>query len=66
MIDTVAQCLSVVRPELEQSNIKYNISLTRPTRDVSNLDEESLYVIRQQVDSEGIYQLVVAAKMKKC
>lgn len=66
MVDTIARCLSVVIPELEQSNIKYNISLTRPTRDVSKLDEESLYVIRQQIDSEGIYQLVVAAKMKKC
>lgn len=64
-MDTVAQCLSAVRKQLDEVNAKYVISMTRPTRNVSGLDEECLYVIRQTIDAQGVYHLVAAAKMGK-
>jgi hypothetical protein len=47
MIDTVAQPLSEVIQKLEQSDCKYNITVTKPSRTQFQL-EETLYVIRQQ------------------
>lgn len=67
-MDSVAQSLEVVQKQLEHANLKYKITMTRPTRNLSNLDEDLLCVIRQQVDTDGVYHLVVAAKMgsEKC
>ena len=65
MVDTVAQCLSAVKEQLDKVNIKYTISRTLPTRDLEKLDENCLYVIRQQIDIDGVYHLIAAAKMKK-
>ncbi|WP_378951901.1 hypothetical protein [Pelosinus sp. sgz500959] len=64
-MNTVAQCLSLVKKELDANHINYRISNSRPTRAVSSLDEELLYVIRQQIDMDGTYHLTVAAKMGK-
>jgi len=65
MIDAVAQSLCSVKKQLDEVDAKYIITTTRPTRQVSSLEEDSFYVIRQQIDSDGVYQLVVAAKMGK-
>ena len=65
MVDTVAQCLSAAKEQLEEVNAKYIISMTSPTRHLSNLDEDCLYVIRQQIDTDGVYHLIAAAKMEK-
>lgn len=64
-MDTVAQSLSLVRKELDESKKKYRISLSRPTRTVSTVEEDCLYVIRQQIDADGTYHLTAAAKMRK-
>ena len=64
-MDLVAQDLSVIQEQLDAGNHKYTITKTSPTRDLLKLDEDSLYIIRQQVDEHGIYHLVTAAKMKK-
>ena len=65
MVDTVAQCLSEVKEQLDKVNVKYVISITTPTRSLSDLDENNLYVIRQQIHVDGVYQLIVGAKMAK-
>jgi len=65
MVDTVAQCLSTVTEQLDKVNVKYVISITTPTRNLSNLDENNLYVIRQQIDVDGVYHLIAGAKMVK-
>lgn len=62
-MDTVAQSLAVVSKQFDEENIKYITSMTRPTRNSSNLDKDCLYVIRQRIDADGIYQLIVAASM---
>jgi len=62
-VDTIAQCLSVVSKQLDKDNIKYVVSMTRPTRNDSNLDKNCIYIIRQQIDTDGVYQLIVAASM---
>jgi len=64
-VDTVAQSLSEAKAQLEQAAIQYSISITRPTRNTADLDEQCLYVIRQQINRDGVYQLTAAAKMKK-
>ncbi|TWH48631.1 hypothetical protein [Sporomusa sp. KB1] len=64
MVDTVAQPLSKVIGRLEQANCKYNITVTKPSRELFQL-EDKLYVIKQQLDADGIYNLIAAAKMGK-
>jgi len=65
MVDTVAQCLSAVKVQLDGINAKYIISMTRPTSNLSCLDKDCFYVIRQRIDIEGVYHLIAAAKMGK-
>jgi len=64
-LDIIAQCLSVVKEQLDEVNAQYLISITSPTRNLSKLDEDNLYVIRQQLDDDGVYHLIAAAKMGK-
>ena len=61
----MAQCLSTVKEQFDGMNIQYSISIASPTRNLSSLDEDNLYVIRQQLDDEGVYHLIAAAKMGK-
>ncbi|CVK17621.1 MULTISPECIES: hypothetical protein [Sporomusa] len=63
-MDTVAQPLSEVINKLEQNDSKYTVTITKPSRNMFQLDD-TLYVIRQQVDADGIYHLIAAAKMGK-
>lgn len=63
MIDTVARPLCIVKKQLDDAQIKYMVTITSPTRQISNL-EGFYYVIRQQI-YDGVYHLVVAAKMEK-
>ena len=61
-MDTVAQPLSEVINKLEQNDSKYTVTVTKPSRNMFQLDD-TLYVIRQRVDADGIYHLIAAAKM---
>ncbi|HWR43132.1 hypothetical protein [Sporomusa sp.] len=63
-MDTVAQPLSKVICKLEQANIKYAVTVTQPSRKTFQMQDD-LFVIRQQLDDDGIYNLIVAAKMGK-
>lgn len=65
MIDTVGRSLCAVEKQMVELNAKYTVITTHPTRQVSSLQKDSFYIIRQQVDSDGTYHLVVAAKMGK-
>ncbi|WP_346354595.1 hypothetical protein [Azotosporobacter soli] len=67
-IDVVALALPVACARLEAADRAYEVVKTAPSGSGSRqlqLDEAALYVIRQTVDSKGVYQLVVAAKMAK-
>ena len=63
-MDTVAQPLSKVIHKLEQANLLYTVTVTKPARMMFPLQDD-LFVIRQQVDNAGVYKLTVAAKMGK-
>lgn len=63
MIDTVARPLCIIKKQLDDVQIKYTVTITSPTRQISNL-EDFYYVIRQRI-YDGVYHLVVAAKMEK-
>ena len=66
-IDVVALALPVAVKQLEQAAAPYRVLKTSPVTGnrQPQLDEAALYVIRQTVDSNGVYQLLVAAKMAK-
>ncbi|WP_371371229.1 hypothetical protein [Sporomusa aerivorans] len=63
-MDTVAQPLLNVIAMLEKNNIKYSVTVTKPSRNIQQLTD-TLYVIRQQLDADGSYNLIAAAKMGK-
>jgi hypothetical protein len=67
IIDTVAKPFNVVEKQLDEAQIKYTVTITRPTRQVSGPEEDLFYVVRQKFN-DGIYHLTVAAKMgrEKC
>lgn len=63
-IDAVAEPLEKVVRQLETENLKYVVSYTRPKREYNGLDRNSLFVIRQRIDADGVYNLTVAAKLR--
>ena len=64
-MDMVAQPLQSILPELEARQISYTLSMTRPGRQTFPLLDDCLYVVRQTLDDNGIYHIVIAAKMGK-
>jgi hypothetical protein len=63
--DFVAYPLVDALSLLDKDQLKAVITYTHPTNQKNELQEDCLYVVRQVVDNEGIYQLAVAAKMRK-
>lgn len=64
-MDTVGRMLDEVEAELQNLNIKYTVIRTYPTRDFFSIDDKTLYVVRQRILEDNIYELIVAAKMRK-
>lgn len=62
-IDTIAKPLEWAIGQLNLKNIKYVVSLTRPKRTHTDFEEKSLFVIRQLIDDNGVYNLTVAASV---
>lgn len=48
---------------LQRESISYETKLTRPTRDFFETDERKLYVIRAKSRADGIWEIVLAARM---
>lgn len=63
--DCVGKPLNEVIQELDEARINYQVIMTRPVRNNFGLLPETLYVIRQKQDKEGMHILTVAAKMAK-
>lgn len=64
-MDTVGLPLKEVIIQLDNEGCKYTIERTYPTRDYFPIDEEMLYVVREQQQEDGSLKLVVAATMRK-
>lgn len=64
-MNIVAYPLQEAERKLKAINSKYEITIARPKKVMSESYTEQFYVIRQQVDNEGIYHLTIAAKMGK-
>lgn len=64
-MDMVAQPLSAVIAQLDLQQYKYTVTRTKPSKNVFNLMDECLYVVRQTLDDSGVYHISVAAKMGK-
>lgn len=63
-MDTVAQPLSDIILHMEKNGIRYRVTITEPTKKTFPL-EETLYVVKQQLDADGTYNVIAAAKMGK-
>lgn len=64
-MNIVAYPLDEAEKKLQAENIEYKVIVARHKRYLSECSDSLFYVIRQQVDTKGIYYLVVAAKLGK-
>ncbi len=66
---TVPDCLGRPQAEAEQllraSGLKFSEEITRPTRDFFQIDDNSLYVVRQRELADDTVCLTLAARMAK-
>ncbi|MDR3563769.1 MAG: hypothetical protein P4N59_20365 [Negativicutes bacterium] len=65
MEDMTAFPLTTAVAQFEAQKLQYKVTVTSPSRTSFALRQDSLYVIRQTLGSDGIYQLMAAAKMDK-
>ncbi len=49
---------------LQKTGLSYEVKQTRPTRDYFETDERKLYVVRARQGTEGIWEIVLAARMR--
>ena len=64
-MDYVALPFTEAKQQLHKTNTPYTVTVTKPTRTGSSPSWEQYYVIKQRIDADGVYHLVVAAKMRK-
>lgn len=64
-MDTVGLPLASAVAEFSSRQLPYSVTTTAPSRKTASLDEGQRYVIRQVLDTAGVYRLTVAAKMVK-
>lgn len=62
-MDTVGMPLASAAAEFSLRQLPYTVIVTAPDRKADSLDREQMYVIRQTLDTTGVYHLTVAAKM---
>ena len=64
-MNTVAYPLDEAEKKLQAEQIDYKVIVARHKRYLSEDSDSPFYVIRQQIDAQGMYYLVVAAKLGK-
>ena len=64
MLDLVGLKINYAIKILDENKKTYRISKTYPPKKI-NIDEENLFVVKQIVQNDDSYLLIVAAKMRK-
>lgn len=64
-MDTVGQPLTRVTAQLTELRVGFKVLVTKPQNRRFTTNADCLYVIRQQIDADGIYCLTAAGKMGK-
>lgn len=64
-MDVVARPLVEVIQQMDAAGKTYQLIATKPTRWTPDSTPGELYVIRQTLASDGVYQLVTAPKMER-
>ena len=64
-IDVVGRSWDLAKVLLNEANIRYNVTVTRPTKDFFKLETEGYYVIRQQRLPDGTLDIRIAARLLK-
>lgn len=64
-IDVVGRSWDLAKVLLNEANIRYNVTVTRPTKDFFKLEPEGYYVIRQRQLSDGTLDIRIAARLLK-
>lgn len=64
MLDLVGLKINYAIKKLDDNKKTYIISKTYPPKKI-NIDEDNLFVVKQIVQNDDSYLLIVAAKMRK-
>lgn len=64
MLDLVGLKINYAIKKLDDNKKNYIISKTYPPKKI-NIDEDNLFVVKQIVQNDDSYLLIVAAKMRK-
>ena len=55
-LDVVGRPLAEAETLLRAADIKYTTTVSRPTRDFFKIEEQALYVVRQQLQPDGTFK----------
>ncbi|MCR5175280.1 MAG: aliphatic sulfonate ABC transporter [Anaerovibrio sp.] len=64
-LDVVGRPWDLAKTLLNNANIRYNVSVTHPTKDFFPLDTDQYYVIRQRRLDDGTFDIRLAARLLK-
>ncbi|MBP3232234.1 aliphatic sulfonate ABC transporter [Anaerovibrio sp.] len=64
-IDFVGRPWHFVKALLNDTNIRYNVTVTHPTKDFFKLEPDDYYVVRQRVLDDGTVDIKLAARLLK-
>jgi len=64
-LDIIGQPLELAIRQLDALQCKYKVTRTQPARAPLLGNDICLYVLRQNIDKDGVFHLIVAAKMEK-
>ncbi len=63
--DVVGLPWDLARGLLNETDIRYNSVITRPTKSFFSLEEDEYYVIRQRCLEDGVLEITLAARLLK-
>ena len=64
-IDVVGRPWHLAKALLNDANIRYNVTVTHPTKDFFKLEPDGYYVVRQRVLDDGTVDIRLAARLLK-
>jgi len=63
--DVIGWTLEEAESLLQALQLQYKLEISRPTKDFFPVDDNCLYIIRQQAREDGSISLTIAAKQRR-
>ena len=64
-IDVIGHPWHLAKALLNEANIRYNVTVTHPTKDFFKLEPDGYYVVRQCLLDDGTLDIRLAARLQK-